>query len=98
MANIHGTTRTFLSTLSVRRATASLLLGNKVFGISIHALREESDLCAYALGKIAGISIHALREESDRAGSGRSGRARGFLSTLSVRRATRPPLLVFGLL
>ena len=33
--------------------------------ISIHALREESDLHAYTRIYIIGISIHALREESD---------------------------------
>jgi len=33
----------FLSTLSVRRATARCLLVPSLHGISIHALREESD-------------------------------------------------------
>ena len=34
--------------------------------ISIHALREEGDFLALALGQILTISIHALREEGDR--------------------------------
>ena len=34
--------------------------------ISIHALREESDLKNISTGEVyEGISIHALREESD---------------------------------
>ena len=35
-------------------------------GISIHALREESDIISYETTlTICAISIHALREESD---------------------------------
>ena len=33
--------------------------------ISIHALREESDMFVFYLGRTMRISIHALREESD---------------------------------
>ena len=33
--------------------------------ISIHALREESDLCDPHTAMLTHISIHALREESD---------------------------------
>ena len=33
--------------------------------ISIHALREESDLCDVGMLEEVEISIHALREESD---------------------------------
>ena len=33
--------------------------------ISIHALREEGDLCLYITIHAHGISIHALREEGD---------------------------------
>ena len=57
--------------------------------ISIHALREEGDLRAFAstLGALR-ISIHALREEGDRLWSTDTvGRIR-FLSTPSARRAT----------
>ena len=34
-------------------------------GISIHALREESDIDTVLGSRESGISIHALREESD---------------------------------
>ena len=57
----------FQSTLSARRATRSCT-SFVLFGeISIHALREESDLIFNGFnGKNLGISIHALREESDK--------------------------------
>ena len=58
--------RTFLSTPSVRRATA--LPGDVLWAIdiSIHALREEGDFYAMLYtGLYFGISIHALREEGD---------------------------------
>ena len=35
----------FLSTPSARRATSRRLFGGEVVHISIHALREEGDLC-----------------------------------------------------
>ena len=57
----------FQSTLSVRRAT--LITAEAVITlkeISIHALREESDVDVVEPSKTyAEISIHALREESD---------------------------------
>ena len=58
--------------------------------ISIHALREESDLLQLS-GEIrhADISIHALREESDFQVFFALFAALLFQSTLSVRRATR---------
>ena len=56
---------TFQSTLSVRRATAGGQQESVLFGISIHALREESDLIWRVSGGPFAISIHALREESD---------------------------------
>ena len=37
--------------------------------ISIHALREESDLYVLYYVGDGGISIHALREESDKCGN-----------------------------
>ena len=37
----------------------------KIANISIHALREEGDLCLYITIHTHGISIHALREEGD---------------------------------
>ena len=80
----------FQSTLSVRRATAFTRIVRDWKGISIHALREESDwqpdstLCLAFL-----ISIHALREESDKTGNELVELTVLFQSTLSVRRATR---------
>ena len=57
----------FQSTLSVRRATGHQQQLKTALQISIHALREESDLYKNK-GMIInyGISIHALREESDK--------------------------------
>ena len=56
----------FQSTLSVRRATLPNALPCLVNVISIHALREESDIYNMITGFYApAISIHALREESD---------------------------------
>ena len=55
----------FQSTLSVRRATllqVPVTLGDM---ISIHALREESDMRILDRKIMQLISIHALREESD---------------------------------
>ena len=56
----------FLSTPSVRRATASQVRPPKLLDISIHALREEGD-CPVRVGDLRDIeiSIHALREEGD---------------------------------
>ena len=59
------TTNTFQSTLSVRRATYILCLRAVNSIISIHALREESDLRRATCISSGSISIHALREESD---------------------------------
>ena len=55
----------FLSTLSVRRATITLVYWYFHFAISIHALREESDRGTLNGDFTVTISIHALREESD---------------------------------
>ena len=58
----------FQSTLSVRRATVSSLIVSGQIGISIHALRKESDsLFSPQNHAKKHISIHALRKESDRA-------------------------------
>ena len=81
--NIHiqtGIRMTFQSTLSMRRATQSLFLPLLAMPISIHALREESDVGSsrrrYAC---QAISIHALREESDR-----GFHSAGFLVVISI--------------
>ena len=78
----------FQSTLSVRRATVTRRDAWLVIMISIHALREESDLTVnrYSSGHV--ISIHALREESDTVMSFAPPDGSRFQSTLSVRRAT----------
>ena len=56
----------FLSTLSLRRATARRESRQQPAGISIHALLAESDPKARVLKRKAGpISIHALLAESD---------------------------------
>ena len=60
--------RSFLSTPSARRATATLLRIAKAQNISIHALREEGDYTYWPEDDQTGkISIHALREEGDAA-------------------------------
>ena len=58
--------------------------------ISIHALREEGDLYADAARILQqAISIHALREEGDLSAGIGCAPVAVFLSTPSVRRATR---------
>ena len=57
--------------------------------ISIHALLAESDYPAAACRPRAAISIHALLAESDPSWATRARAAQQFLSTLSLRRATR---------
>ena len=78
----------FLSTLSVRRATVVLFVHFCDIAISIHALREESDLRQKGRLLPVTISIHALREESDYTKLTMVVNLAVFLSTLSVRRAT----------
>ena len=57
--------------------------------ISIHALLAESDFFAFKRGKLlSGISIHALLAESDFVRNRLDCAKLGFLSTLSLRRAT----------
>ena len=82
----------FLSTLSLRRATRGAWCCAGLLDISIHALLAESDLRSICLGSAGWISIHALLAESDNPDwFGRLVPA-GFLSTLSLRRATRQAL------
>ena len=67
-------TETFLSTLSLRRATKPLRSRLKRAIISIHALLAESDLVKRKYCPHCGISIHALLAESDgRCARGRCG-------------------------
>ena len=78
----------FLSTPSARRATGFRPVGMQSCNISIHALREEGDLCVPWSFLLPGISIHALREEGDCSRLSLSTMSRIFLSTPSARRAT----------
>ena len=81
----------FLSTLSLRRAT---LVGRAQSGwlpISIHALLAESDSKLAKTSRTEKISIHALLAESDLMPRLLRHPSAGFLSTLSLRRATSRP-------
>ena len=80
----------YLSTPSVRRATADAAVIVDPEHISIHALREEGDrgLTVHEPDS-ADISIHALREEGDAEKVVATSASSIFLSTPSVRRATR---------
>ena len=85
-----STRQVFLSTLSLRRATPHLTLGcRSPTTISIHALLAESDGGIPCDVPVVQISIHALLAESDGTGSGNRSHRQPFLSTLSLRRATR---------
>ena len=56
----------FLSTLSLRRATALYSVNRCTTRISIHALLAESDCCTvHTNHNVRRISIHALLAESD---------------------------------
>ena len=83
------TSRIFLSTLSLRRATSDCRTWTYERLISIHALLAESDTPA---GKVrpwaSHISIHALLAESDATKPSDYLDPSEFLSTLSLRRAT----------
>ena len=61
----------FLSTLSLRRATAERSDTKHYDPISIHALLAESDWAAQQYAKAQTISIHALLAESDKTALGR---------------------------
>ena len=57
--------------------------------ISIHALLAESDGAVVDVIAEVGISIHALLAESDVTGTAKCFALNAFLSTLSLRRATK---------
>ena len=63
-------------------------IGSLVIFISIHALLAESDSCSYDGARVVTISIHALLAESDAWKLTVYPMTYGFLSTLSLRRAT----------
>ena len=80
----------FLSTLSLRRATIRKRQVIPIIQISIHALLAESDLRVMDGSKSSiEISIHALLAESDPPRHFHYRKRQSFLSTLSLRRATR---------
>ena len=62
----HSRTEAFLSTLSLRRATAAEHRLLALNSISIHALLAESDLIHITQYSLCKISIHALLAESDK--------------------------------
>ena len=63
-----------------------------LLAISIHALREEGDFTFGGGDVTLCISIHALREEGDTIVQQQGGWGKLFLSTPSVRRATKADL------
>ena len=81
----------FLSTLSLRRATQCGYVQRIVVDISIHALLAESDaILGNPCAGCPAISIHALLAESDPLRQHQNLLLLlKFLSTLSLRRATR---------
>ena len=79
---------TFLSTLSLRRATNCAPARTRPYNISIHALLAESDNSKINICYGDLISIHALLAESDVLRLTKFASFRLFLSTLSLRRAT----------
>ena len=92
---------TFLSTLSLRRATHCHRLQKQVFAFLSTLSLRRATITFLGLTAEELISIHALLAESD-AGKARSGSSTMiFLSTLSLRRATitkKPPLIVSAFL
>ena len=79
----------FLSTLSLRRATQTKTFKVSALSISIHALLAESDASGQPERQEQRISIHALLAESDADKDADWVRVYVFLSTLSLRRATK---------
>ena len=89
MRLMDGTRSTFLSTLSLRRATLGIGKSAVSKLISIHALLAESDAGTRTRPpRQDKISIHALLAESDSAADALARSITIFLSTLSLRRAT----------
>ena len=79
----------FLSTLSLRRATASVfLIGSRSQFLSTLSLRRATRT-GLTCGDGRNISIHALLAESDKLVNVHNNPTTKFLSTLSLRRATR---------
>ena len=84
-----STKRRFLSTLSLRRATMTTNISNlKVFYFYPRSPCGERPLELEPVPNFRFISIHALLAESDAFKQILEGFGNGFLSTLSLRRAT----------
>ena len=81
----------FLSTLSLRRATSARPDNHRFCVVSIHALLAESDTKSDQEASNQPVSIHALLAESDVEKVPADVYYQAFLSTLSLRRATRAP-------
>ena len=91
-----GTTATsagiFLSTLSLRRATLAMAGYTKAEIISIHALLAESDYTAIVCAPPT-LNFYPRSPCGERRSEGTTATSRAtFLSTLSLRRATRWPV------
>ena len=82
---IGGDVKSFQSTLSVRRATGGAIESIEIQGISIHALRKESDKKFLTAPYAYIISIHALRKESDPLTNGK-GAHNGKISIHALRK------------
>ena len=91
------TSRIFLSTLSLRRATINQWYSANLAQISIHALLAESDhrSCTFAAPLLRFLSTLSLRRATPVCQWRRS--LKIFLSTLSLRRATHCPYRFAGL-
>ena len=90
LLTLEPSAKIFLSTLSLRRATVRCFSPAGCWRISIHTLLAESDVCLYRFSLITLlISIHTLLAESDYDTSSLMQCQVKFLSTLSLRRATR---------
>ena len=87
----NGDNRISIHALLAESDIASSILLLSLF-ISIHALLAESDVHIAEHASPGGISIHALLAESDQCGSVLVCQPEIFLSTLSLRRATKAPL------
>ena len=80
----------FLSTLSLRRATACIMTTTICIALFLSTLSlRRATVCLKLLATLLPISIHALLAESDALEMAAAMQQKEFLSTLSLRRATR---------
>ena len=86
---VSATSRIFLPTLSMRRATSVAIQFFHETPISTHALHAESDCFTHRIFSFPNISTHALHAESDGIYIFCHGTKSRFLPTLSMRRATK---------